>query len=92
MHERNYFQPRPAFNDDATDYVLHFSNVPRPDLTQYPQISQLGDWMRYGDHDYRFWSHVSKIDLATTISQATGISPENFEIIAGDDFTDYAYF
>lgn len=27
MHNRHYFQPRPAFSDDAADYVLHFIDV-----------------------------------------------------------------
>lgn len=92
MHNRHYFQPRPAFSDDATDYVLHFIDVTRPDLTQYPQISQLGDWMHYGENDYRFWSHISKNDLTATISQATGITADHFEIIDSADFKGYSYF
>ncbi|MFD0896963.1 hypothetical protein [Loigolactobacillus binensis] len=88
----HYFQPRPAFSDDAADYVLHFINITRPDLAKYPQIGKLGDWMRYGENDYRIWSHISKTDLSAVISQTLQLTPEQFTIIDSDDYTGYSYF
>lgn len=48
--------------------------------------------MHYGENDYRFWTHISKNDLTATISQATGITADHFEIIDSADFKGYSYF
>ncbi|WP_125981328.1 hypothetical protein [Loigolactobacillus iwatensis] len=92
MAVRNYFQLRPAFNDDASDFVLHFIDIPRPDLKAFPRVTKLGDWMAYGDTDYRFWSHISKADFTAVIAKETGIDPSHFEVVDDQDYKDYAYF
>lgn len=81
MSVKDYFKFFTSLNDgDEIDYIVSFK-VPKPNISEYPNLMKIGTWRIYSDNGYRLDCTLSKDDFLELISHETNISKENIEII-----------